>query len=530
MRLTEAAGIATRYLRLNYAPKQLMVVTAILFLCAGGFVADLLCRKYPLAKRYEKGHRKIFYGLRIFLGCVCLVAAVFYGTSFIGSEYSMEAVDNALVSDVGNDRYVLYYFLKSDGMSHIDMAHVGDSYRFFLDNQAADGEASEDMQFPNVIVIMNESWWNTDNIPDTSVTFSSDPMETYRRLSRNCSFGELTTNLFCGGTIGSETEFLTGLNIKYFTSFTGISTEMRKRKVPSLVDYFHALDYDTIAIHPYDGNFYGRKEIYASMGFDKTVFEEDMDYTDIYSSYISDESLIRQIIKEYEENKNDRKFIYAVSIGNHIRGLDSDHDFIENYPYPISVTLNGELDEEAYTDLVNYVNGIYLANEAFAQLASYFEQRPEPTALIMYGDHMPGFSKEALSLFQLDGTDLESLRRQYAVPVLMWSNFETEEMELNGENINYLPQIALEYAGLPDSPMTQILKYQRKILRTNSGKIAVDCNGQPIESYNDEQIEAIRHFKVVDYDILYGSSPYRDSVWQPCGGDDIFDMTRDFAD
>lgn len=92
----------------------------------------------------------------------------------------------------------------------------------------------------------------------SGITFSSDPMEVYKRLEESCSSGQLTANIYGGGTIGSETEFLTGLNTKYFVSYTGISTELQKRKVPSIVDYFHALDYDTVMIHPYDGDFYGR--------------------------------------------------------------------------------------------------------------------------------------------------------------------------------------------------------------------------------------------------------------------------------
>ncbi|MDE7340288.1 MAG: sulfatase-like hydrolase/transferase [Lachnospiraceae bacterium] len=515
LRLVEAAGIATRYLSLKFTSTQIMIAVTILLLCACGFVSDRFCRKYPLFQKKEEKYQRKIYVLRIFCGFVCLAAMFRYGGHFIRSEYSMEFIDSASVTNTRNDRYILYNFLKNDNLADIDIAHAENSYRFFLDNPAVNDCVTESGRFPNVIVIMNESWWNTDNISGNSVTFSSDPMESYHRLAENCSAGELSTNIFCGGTIGSETEFLTGLNIKYCNSFMGIATEIQEHKVPSIVDYFNALDYDTIAIHPYDGRFYGRNRIYHSLGFDKTIFEKDMFYTDTYSCYISDESLARQIIKECEENRGTQKFIYAVSIGNHIRGLDAEHIFNENYPYPISVTLDGDLEQEAYTDLVNYINGIYLANEAFAQLVFYFEQQEEPTVLVMYGDHMPGFSKEVLTLLQLDGTDSENQRHQYAVPVLMWSNFETDRVAFDGENIGYLSQMLLEYANLPESDMTRILKYQREIFKTNTGNIVIDCLGHPIESYNEEQIEAIRHFKVVSYDILHGSSPLRDRVWQP---------------
>lgn len=514
LHLTEAAGIAIRYLNLKFTPSQLMVIITLLVLCIGGFASDRLCLKYLLFKKHSEKCRKTLFILRGFIALVCLTVMFFYGERFFKNAYNLEYIDNSTVSGTGNDRYILYNFLKNDRFGNIDITHVENSYRFFLDNTDYDNEDAGNRQFPNVIVIMNESWWNTDNIPDSVITFSSDPMEPFHRLAGNCSSGELSANIFCGGTIGSETEFLTGINIKYFTSFDRLAAEIREHKIPTIVDYFNTLDYDTIAIHPYDGSFYDRDKLYQSVGFDKVIFEEDMYYTDIYSSYISDESLVNQIIKEYEESKDEQKFIFAVSIANHIKGLDSDHKFNENYPYPISITLNGVLEKDAYTNLVNYINGIYLANEAFAKLVSYFEQKKEPTILVMYGDHMPGFSEEALTLLNLDSGDLESMRRQYDVPVLMWSNFETKQLVFEGENISYLPQMLLEYAHLPESDMSRILRKQREMFRTNT-RYVIDCFGQPVESYNESQMETIGHFKVVEYDILYGTSSYRNRIWQP---------------
>lgn len=517
--VTEAAGIALRYLNLKFTSSQLKVLIYVFLLCAGGFAADRLCRKYPLFLQKEPSLLKRRHTLSLALGCICLAGLLGYGGYFIGNAYSMTSLDTIDVKGKESEQYIVYNFIKNDKLTNINMSNVQDSYRFFTDSHPAN-EGTESATRPSVIVIMNESWWNTDNITGSNVTFSSDPMEISRKLEKSCSSGCLTTNLFCGGTIGSETEFLTGLNTKYFTSYTGIASALEKRKVPSIVDYFNALDYDTVAIHPYDGNFYGRSTMYSALGFDKIVFEDDMDYTDIYSCYISDESLARQIIKEYEENPAEQKFIYAVSIGNHIQGLDRKHDSLKPYPYPISVNLKGNLDEEAYMDLVSYINGIYLANEAFEELTDYFAQTDEPVVLAMYGDHMPGFSKEALELMGLDGTDSETQRRHYSVPVLIWSNFEADRMELDGENINYLPQMLLAYAGLPDSDMSLILKRQREVLKTNTRILVADNQGSVLHAYNNSQSEAVRHFMVVDYDILFGSSPERERVWLPYAVED----------
>ena len=128
---------------------------------------------------------------------------------------------------------------------------------------------------------------------------------------------------------------------------------------------------------------------------------------------------------------------------------------------------------------------------------------------------MPGFSKEALELMGLGGTDPETQKRHYSVPVLIWSNFEAERIEPDGENINYLPQMLLEYAGLPDTDMSRILKKQREILKTNTRTRVTDTQGRVLDAYDSRQREAVRHFMVVDYDILYGSGSSRERVWLP---------------
>ncbi len=512
--ITEAARIALRYLNLKFTFPQLKVLSFVLILCVCGFAADRLCRKYPLFSKNDPRLLKRLHIMCLALCFACLAGLLGYCGYFIGNTYSMASIDTKIVNGTESERYIVYNFIKNDKLTNISMNNVQDSYHYFLNGQTPNGQADNSNK-PNVIVIMNESWWNTDNITGSGITFSSDPMEPYRKLEKHCSSGQLTANIFCGGTIGSETEFLTGLNTKYFTSYTGIASALEERKIPSLVDYFNALDYDTVAIHPYEGSFYGRNAIYPTMGFDKIVFEDDMDYTDIYSCYISDESLARQIIKEYEESKAERKFIFAVSMAKHIQGRDSKHGSLKPYPYPISVNVKSTLDEEAYMDLVSYIYGIYLANEAFEQLTAYFAQTGEPVVLVMYGDHMPGFSKEVLELMGLGGTDPETKRRHYSVPVLLWSSFEADRIEPDGENINYLPQMLLEYAELPDADMSRILKRQREVLKTNTRILVADDEGRVLDAYDYEQSEAVQHFMVVDYDILYGSSSNREQVWLP---------------
>ncbi len=447
------------------------------------------------------------------LGCVCLcIVLVLYTDHFLGERYVIDVIEPLIPE---TDRYVLYRFLQNDSLSTINVERVEESYDFLL-SQEPPKEVANREDYPNVIVIMNESWWNTDNIQTDRITFSKDPMGPYKDLADRCSTGYLTSVVFGGGTVTPEIEFLTGLNAKYYRADSAYA-QIQGRKIPSLVDYFNGLNYETVAIHPYYGRFYGRDVAYAAMEFDRVIFEEDMRYKDIYTRYISDESLAKQIIMEAERENGGSKFIWALSIGNHTRTLDYHVESVLDFGYPITVTVNSaDLSTEDYDTLINYVNGIYLANQAFSQLVDYFSGVDQPTVILMFGDHCPNFSAEVLKAFELNEADAdgEEMERLYSTPVILWSNFSGEKLNFSGESMYYLPQMLIDYAGLPDSDMTRILRYERSYFKTNSPKIVQSTAGVDLHECTMEQLRVLNHCKAVQYDILHGEGIGGD-VWQP---------------
>ncbi len=521
LKLTEAAGMAVNFLDFRYSPARVKAIVTVAIFCICGIMADILYRKFALpVKANRKLSIQIPRVVRWVMSGICIIAMFVYSSVFMRSTENVMRMENGQLVNEGYDQFVLYNFFKNEKNIDITSDDIEKSYDFFLGKSKSVKFNLDSGKRPTVIVIMNESWWNLDNRIGENVIFSKDPMQPFHELSEICSSGYLSTNIYGGGTISSETEFLTGINTKYLLSDVGVYVETRSHKIPSIVDYFHALNYHTIAIHPYYGSFYSRDQIYAQMGFDKVIFEDGMDYTDIYTRYISDESLAHQIIKEYEEKESSEKgeFIFAVSIANHDRSLYYKYDVVEDYPYPIEVTVKSEaLSEAERSDLVNTVNGIYLANKAFAQLTAYFEEKKEPVLIVMYGDHIPFFSGSVLNALGVEGNDYECQRRQYSVPVLMWSNFNDNKIEFTGENINYLPQMLLEYAGMPESDMTQILQCEKNCFKTDIRRFIEDSAGEQIKVYNNEQLEVVRHINVVGYDILFGDSFYREKLWLPYG-------------
>lgn len=516
LRLTEAAGMVADYFRFSVNRWLVMLVGMSLLFVGAGVALDCLGRKTRTERNFraETPKRGLLLIRCARLVCILLLCATlgFYMDFFLREGSVIDEIE-PMVSQ--NDIYVLYRFLQNDRLSAISADRVAEKYEFLLAQEPVK-EAADWKVYPNVIAIMNESWWSTDYIDSNRIAFSKDPMDPYKELAGRCGTGYVTSNVFGGGTVSSEMEFLTGLNTKFFRADSAYA-QIMGRKIPSLADYFNGLDYETVAIHPYYGSFYNRDAAYETMGFDRVIFEEDMQYKDIYTRYISDESLAKEIIAQLQQGSGAPKFIWAVSIANHRRSLDYYVESVTDYAYPIAVTVEGEkLSEEDYDILVNYVNGIYLANEAFAQLVEYFSGVDQPTVLLMFGDHCPNLSVEtleALGLGEEDGEG-ETAERLYSMPVIMWSNVSAERLYFSGESIYYLPQMLIDYAGLPDSDMTRILRYARTCFRTNSLKFVRDAAGEELHRCSEEQLQALSHYKAVQYDILFGEGTCRD-VWQP---------------
>lgn len=526
LRLTEAAGMAAQYIRFEYSRFLAILLGGLAAFVAAGFFVELLrrgggLRKAETAAAQRKPQKLLLcrFMLRLIAAFALCGGLAGYTRCFFLSQLQLDRVEEAELVKARSDQYVLYSFLRNDSMTSISVENVMESYAY-LSSRGEVRPVEEGADYPNVIVIMNESWWNTDNLDPERITFSEDPMGPFKELGDRCSTGYLTTNVYGGGTVSPEAEFLTGLNTKYYVGSIGVYERTLDRKLPSLADYFNALDYETVAIHPYYGYWYNREQVWRTMGFDKVLFEEDMEYRETYTRYISDAALAEQIIEEYESAEG-RRFIWSVSIANHGLNLEYPKEYDEAYDYPISVTLREELQsDEDRRVLLNYVNGIYLANKAYARLVEYFEDSDEPVILLMYGDHIPNFSEGVLKSLGLDSREAsvegaeDMQRRLYSIPVILWSNCSEEEITFSGESIYYLPQMLIDYAGLPDSNMTKILRYERSLFKTNSDLFVLDGAGEPIVQCTEEQVRGLRHVKAVEYDIFFGER-FCGDIWYP---------------
>lgn len=265
----------------------------------------------------------------------------------------------------------------------------------------------------NVLSVMLEAYTDFSDFP--GVEFETDPYAFWHSLEEEAYSGRLVTNIFAGGTINTERCFLTGFaDLPNFRSRTN-----------SYVWYFREQGYYAEGSHPCYNWFYNRRNANEAMGFENYYFFEDT-YAELYGSreYMAPDSvLFPNIQKLFEESLAERPgtpyFSFNVSYQGH-------------GPYNTAsldggvYVGQGEMDDESYYILNNYLDSIARTNAALEEWIGVLRDTEEPVILVLFGDHKPWMGNrntvyEALGV-SLDLSTEDGFRNYYATPYLIWAN------------------------------------------------------------------------------------------------------------
>jgi len=122
----------------------------------------------------------------------------------------------------------------------------------------------------------------------------------------------VNVNFFIGAIL-----LIIGLVICYH-----ISNEKQKEKknTSSIVTHMNSLNYKTIGIHSWYKTGYSRGKIYKYLGFDKSLFKEEMNNLEYeINEYSSDMSTYKYVIDELENKEKDKSiFEFVVTMQNHL--------------------------------------------------------------------------------------------------------------------------------------------------------------------------------------------------------------------
>ena len=364
---------------------------------------------------------------------------------------------------------------------------------------------------PNVIVIMNEAFWDTANL--TGIAFNYDPLGAVRGIMEQNGNARLLVPHFGGGTANMEFEFLTGKNIVYYPPGSMIYQLFINRKHWSLAWYFRGFGYSTVAVHSYHDWFWRRSSVYPLLGFENIYFQDDMMHTDRTGRYISDLSVSRELISRYgqlSENGGRPVFAFAVTMQNH-------GPYTGQYGNTQVRVLN-RLDDHPRRMLETFAEGVRFASEAFIYLTEYFRGVERPTYIIMFGDHAPGVIpdiEEFYAIGEYPGLTEEQLFNRFVTPIIVWSNRGEPAAARNIGTVSS-QMLAVELFNITGMPKPAYIKMLDNIMGTTRGftsRYILDAGGAPHAANGFGKIRHIYDMlRVVQYDATLGRNYFIDEL------------------
>lgn len=276
---------------------------------------------------------------------------------------------------------------------------------------------------PNVITLQLESFFDVSRLKDT--TFSEDPIPYFHSLMDSYPSGLLEVPVIGAGTVNTEFEILTGMNMNDFGAGEYPYKSILKKKVcESIAFNLKPHGYATHAVHNHTGRFYSRNEVYANLGIDTFTSLEYMHPIERTPMNWCKDSVLVQEIEKCLDSTTEQDFICTISVQGH-------GSYPTNAEYDEVITVGDVYNEEKRESFQYYVNQIHEMDTFLYDLIHALSVRNEDTVLIIYGDHLPSLN---ITDAELNGASM------YQTDYVVWSNFDLhlpdqdlEAFELNSK-------------------------------------------------------------------------------------------------
>lgn len=363
------------------------------------------------------------------------------------------------------------------------------------DKYANEGNAQVQETYPDIIFIVNESFYDLKRLTDFETDV--DYLKNIRNMD-NLLKGYAVSPTPYGGTNSSEYELITSNSLYLMKSGVTPFNVINLKGANSIVSHLKSLGYNTLGTHTESGINYNRISGYNDLGFDSVKFEEEYEDLEYYYGrwYETDASVYRNMIKWYEEMGDEPRFLYMLTIQNHGKWDLNDSEYDK-----IHIT-EGEFE---ITDTINeYLTSISLSDEAFFELTEYFKNVDRPVVLCMVGDHCPSFAGE---IADADLSADEKALKLRETPLYIWANFELDESELGSIGMPFVVPTLLKVAGVPLSG------YYEYILEISKNVPIITSYGKYFDkNYNCFSVGEEPHCDLVDqyFQVEYSNLEDRD--------------------
>ena len=148
--------------------------------------------------------------------------------------------------------------------------------------------------------------------------------------------------------------------------------------------------------------------------------------------WANDSILLDQIKLALDTSDKDKNFIFTVSVQAH-----GSYPVMDEEDFAISI--DGLYDRTLVGKLGYYLGELEQVDAAMKSICEYFEERGEPTLIVMYSDHLPTFARD------IPGIPLEN---RFIVNMYSWNNMGLPKDKVNNLEMNLLSTYICDVLGL----------------------------------------------------------------------------------
>ena len=213
-----------------------------------------------------------------------------------------------------------------------------------------------------------------------------------------------------------------------------ISNEKQKEKknTSSIVTHMNSLNYKTIGIHSWYKTGYSRGKIYKYLGFDKSLFKEEMNNLEYeINEYSSDMSTYKYVIDELENKEKDKSiFEFVVTMQNHLPYIYQEDNGVQ---YVDNIYLN------------NYLQVQNKVDNALKYLIDYIDKYDEKTIVLFFGDHQPNLNLQDEYGIR---SGIDEDEANYIVQYFITANYDINLEGKEEISTNYLESLLMKNTNL----------------------------------------------------------------------------------
>ena len=236
-----------------------------------------------------------------------------------------------------------------------------------------------------IIFNLSESFANPQRVP--GIRLKNNPIPFVTRMEKQATGGIMISSGYGGGTANMEYMTLTGFVLSNFsptlpTPYTQLVVSLKNH--PSIVQSFH----HAVAIHPYNGAFYSRIQVYKKFGFNRFLYLGGKDlirhqHRIDRSSYLSDRTAydnVLDLLRTYQRGQ----FINLVTMQNHFPYDEHRYNNLGRYQ---AIKVSTGTQKNSVND---FTTGIHYTDNYIHSFIRQIDKVKRPITIVFYGDHLPG--------------------------------------------------------------------------------------------------------------------------------------------